>query len=199
MKALLAICLIWGLVCVSPTLASASPAAIDKAGAHVLAGGTEARAFLIHREGKVAIFAAPFHALLNPHGEIVSRIQLVSEGQNPLPATLIQSDPARNISVLRVDGARVSATPLQIRAGVQVKEGQVLRIPKVGLSEETFKITAIKAAWLVLDKRVPESSAGSPVVDEDGQLVGFLSGNELGGGMASCAHLTPWPICSKAM
>jgi serine protease Do len=136
--------------------------------------------------GSGVIVSKEGHILTNHHviaGMTEIRVQL-PDGRN-LPATLIGSDPATDIAVLRIDAANIEPLPLgesdDLRVGQQIfavgnpygLEESVTRGIISAKGRQTASDSSIE--YIQHDAAVNEGNSGGPLLNVRGEIVGINS------------------------
>jgi serine protease Do len=136
--------------------------------------------------GSGVIVSKEGHILTNHHviaGMTEVRVQL-TDGRN-FPATLVGSDPATDIAVLRIDAAKVDPLPLgdsdELRVGQQIfavgnpygLEESVTRGIISAKGRQTASDSSIE--YIQHDAAVNEGNSGGPLLNVRGEIVGINS------------------------
>ena len=136
------------------------------------------------------------HAFTNAHAVMnCQRITLSSPGAEPVGATLLSLDTRRDIAVLRADSA--APLHLELSAGMPGPRQPVTVLSFREVPRATSPITASasrlradpdgREGIVALTSPVSDGQSGSPVIGEDGQVVGLVIGRQADTGRAAVA------------
>jgi len=135
--------------------------------------------FYINREG---------HVITNAHVVRACQSITVHTAQGDVPASLVASDPARDLAVLKINGTPQAIAPLRWNIA-DVREGTSVWLygfpgEKGALGQPSFVSTQVvglkgpsnEPQWLQLKSVAQHGNSGGPVLDATGNVIAVITG-----------------------